>query len=151
MPGPAAETISAQPGRIGHEAGVAIARRIVDGGQEVTLRLNPAELGRIEVRIGFEDGTLRATMRAESAVALDLLRRDSGNLSQALDQAGVRSDAGSLRFESSAGGSSHQGSGRQQQPTGTSSALADTAAAKADLIPQSYRPIRTSGRVDLVA
>lgn len=151
MPGPAAETISAQPGRIGHEAGVAIARRIVDGGHEVTLRLNPAELGRIEVRIGFEDGTLRATMRAESAVALDLLRRDSGNLSQALDQAGVRSDAGSLRFESSAGGSSHQGSGRQQSPTGTSSTPADTAAAKADLIPQSYRPIRTSGRVDLVA
>lgn len=144
-------TVSAQPGRIGRETGVAIAHRIGNsGGNEMTLHLSPASLGRIEVKIAFDDGNLRATLRADNPAALDLLRRDSPDLTRALDQAGVRSDSASLNFQSR--GSDGQSGGtrqqHQQQPFGQRGEYRD---APAPIVPESYRPLRTSGRVDFLA
>lgn len=143
--------VSAQPGRIGRDIGVAIARRIGMGGDEITLQLNPASLGRIAVKIAFEDGSLRATLSADNPAALDLLRRDSGDLARALDQAGIRSDSASLSF---------QGRGADGQPAGSRFAQPGTAApAREDQagdtpttpLTQAYQPLRTSSRVDFLA
>ncbi len=142
--------ISAQPGRIGRETGVAIAHRIGTGGDEMTLHLSPASLGRIEVKIAFEDGSLRATLRADNPAALDLLRRDSTDLSRALDQAGVRSDSASLSFQGRGADGQPAGS-RQQSPFADFAQRGQQADSPATPIPDSYQPLRTSSRVDFLA
>ncbi|CAN5542989.1 hypothetical protein BH10PSE14_BH10PSE14_13880 [soil metagenome] len=143
--------VTAQPGQIGRDVGVEIARRISAGGEELVVRLEPAELGRIEVRMSFDErGGLRAVIAADSPVALDMLRRDSADLSRSLNDAGVRSDAQSLRFQNDGGGNG----GQPRSPWLT----ADPKSARQahggfadDFEGTPYRPVRTSGRYDLLA
>jgi flagellar hook-length control protein FliK len=160
VPAPAQQpVIAAQAGRIGRDMGVEIARQVASGRSEVLIRLDPADMGRIDVRLSFDGrGTLHAAMSADSPAALDLLRRDAGDLSRALADAGIRSDATSFRFDSRSsdggqfaqhqgqsgsdardqrgGGSSHHG-GKDEADTGSGAPL--------------YRQLRTSGRIDLMA
>lgn len=150
-----APVVAAVPGRIGHETGVAIARHVAaeSGGDMIVVRLDPVEMGRIEVTLRFDDkGTLRAVVAADNPVALDLLRRDSADLGRALADAGVRADAQTLRFDTragtDAGGQGGQPWQRQQEPRARAAerdypAGAEQAAA--------YQPLRTRGRVDLMA
>lgn len=154
-PPPAAQahpTINAKPGQIGQEFGVEIARTATAGLDELTVRLNPAELGRIEVKLSFDErGSLRAVVAAENPAALDMLRRDSAELNRALADAGIRSDAGSFRFDSRAGSGGEGGQfwQRQQQATRASGrSYSDASPTGEDPV---YRPLRTSGRVDLMA
>jgi flagellar hook-length control protein FliK len=143
--------VTAQPGQIGREVGVEIARRISAGGEELIVRLDPAELGRIEVRMSFDErGGLHAVIAADSPVALDMLRRDSADLSRSLNDAGVRSDAQSLRFQNDGGGNG----GQPRSPWLT----ADPKSARQvdgiftdEFEGTPYRPVRTSGRYDLLA
>ncbi|WP_324751256.1 flagellar hook-length control protein FliK [Sphingomonas sp. LY54] len=144
--------VNARPGQIGHEMGVEIARRVSAGRDEVTIRLNPIEMGRIEVRMAFDDaGSLRAVVAAESPAALDMLRRDAADLTRALTDAGIRSDAQSLRFDSRSGGDAQ---GWQRQQNGGEQRSGDGRSAAADTPegdePQ-YRPLRSSGQIDLMA
>ena len=80
--------------------GVEIAKRIASGGEELTIRLAPDNLGKIEVRMSFDEHrSLRAVVAAESSVALEMLRRDTADLNRALTDAGVRTDGQSFRFD----------------------------------------------------
>ncbi|EIZ78728.1 flagellar hook-length control protein FliK, putative [Novosphingobium sp. Rr 2-17] len=146
--------VAARVGQIGHEVGVAIARRVSAGGDELVVRLMPAEFGRIEVRMAFDErGGLRAVIAADSPAALDMLRRDSADLSRALTDAGVRSDANSLNFQTDGG--SQSGSGQSRSPwldAGRKLArAADDVPFADDGEPLPYRQVRTSGRYDLMA
>lgn len=145
-------SITARPGQIGREMGVEIARRLGIGGDELTVRLNPVEMGRIEVRLSFDDrGALRAFVAAESPAALDMLRRDSADLGRALADAGVRADAGSFRFDSRSG-SGEGGQFWQRQQGGTQQRGSGHALLSAEVDPDPvYRPLRNGGRVDLIA
>jgi flagellar hook-length control protein FliK len=143
--------IPARPGVLGRSLGVEIGRSIANGEETLRVRLNPPALGRIDVTIAFDDtGSLRATMSAETPRALEMLRGDSVELGRALDQAGVRADAQSFRFESRAGSGDGQSSPQRRQeapPPARGSATSDI-----NLIPELvYRPIRGDGRVDLLA
>lgn len=92
--------VHARPGVAGTELGLEIARAGREGQDELVIRLDPAELGQVEVRLHWEDGTLlRATVRAEQPAALDLFRREVADLGRALSEAGVRADSGQFRFE----------------------------------------------------
>lgn len=144
--------VNARPGQIGREMGVEIARKVSVGRDEMTIRLNPVEMGRIEVRMAFDDGgSLRAVVAAESPAALDMLRRDAADLTRALTDAGIRSDAQSFRFDSRSGG---DGQGWQRQHQGGEQRSGDARAAATDA-PEGdephYRPLRTSGQIDLMA
>ena len=141
--------IEARPGHLGQSLGVEVARSVKLGEQELRIRLNPVELGRIEVKLAFdENGALQATVRAESQAALDLLRQDAPELARTLDQAGIRADAQSFRFESRADTGAGTGSG-QQQRGGQSQ---QQHARHDDLEPApEYRTVRGDGRVDLLA
>ena len=122
-------TVSARPGEIGHQLGVEIARRSLDGQDSLTIRLDPAEMGEIHIRLQFDDkGTMRAHVTAESAAALDMLRRDSGDLVRALGDAGVRTDAQSFQFEArSQGRGDQQGQqNRPETPSGANTAQSET-------------------------
>ncbi len=91
---------NALSGRFGSEIGAIVRRQIAAGREEVTVRLDPAEMGRVHIRFSFDQGgELRAVVATESPAALELLRRDVGQLDRALAQAGVRTDAGSFRFD----------------------------------------------------
>jgi len=157
---PAAAThqpsVTAQPGRIGHEMGVEIARRVTAGGHELTVRMNPADMGRIEVRMAFDDGgTLRASVAAERPAALDLLRRDSADLHRALSDAGVRADAQSFRFDTRGGSGDQfgqrQGQHQHQQDGGRHNGAHRFYAGDPAADQPIFRALRTSGRVDLMA
>ena len=142
--------IAARPGHLGHSLGVEIASKIQSGEEMLRVRLNPAELGRVEVTLAFDDrGSLQATMRTDSAQALDLLRQDVPELARTLDQAGVRTDAQSFRFESRAGDGGGQNAPHQQQRGNQQHAAAEQGDFETD--DQPYRAIRSDGRVDLLA
>lgn len=161
-PGPAtAPVVQAQPGRLGADIGVEIARAAKGEREDLLIRLDPRDMGRVNVRLSFErDGTLRAVMSADSPAALDMLRRESGDLNRALADAGIRSDAQSLRFDARSGDHGQgpgqgpgqgwhrgQSGGRQDQDGGPH--LADDGAS--DFIDPHFRPLRASGQVDLMA
>ncbi|MBD8546088.1 flagellar hook-length control protein FliK [Sphingomonas sp. CFBP 8760] len=145
--------VAAEPGRMGHEMAVAIARHTAEGGGEaLTVRLNPAEFGRIDVTLSFDDrGTLRAVLAAETPAALDLLRRDSADLGRALSDAGMRTDAQSFRFDTRQGGADAGGQGAQGQPRWQAAATPRNASTITDLPEPEYRPLRSRGGVDLMA
>lgn len=148
---PVAEpVIEARAGHLGHGLGVEIARKVELGEETLRIRLNPIELGRIEVTLAFDDkGGLQATVRTESAQAMDLLRQDAGDLARTLDQAGVRTDAQSFRFENRGGDSSGGQQAQQQQPQNRGRfASSDDDATIAEPV---YRPVRSDGQVDLLA
>lgn len=151
-----------QASHIGHDTAVAIARHVAqDGGETLTIRIAPAELGRIEVRLAFDDGgTLRATVAADQPASLDLLRRDTDTLVRALGDAGVRADQDSLRFDmrsdtgASTGGfasSGQSGSGGGQGRRTPFSAGPYATLTAGDEPAAETRILSPRGRVDLMA
>lgn len=145
---PAEPVIEARAGHLGQSLGVEIARRVELGEETLRIRLNPVELGRIEVTLAFDDkGSLQATVRTESAQAMELLRQDAPDLARTLEQAGVRTDAQSFRFENRSGDSGGQQAQQQQQNRGQSASSDDDVVVAEPI----YRPIRTDGQVDLLA
>ncbi len=78
---------------------VFIARAAQPGNDRFTIRLHPAELGRVEVSMDVaRDGRVTAVLTAEKQYTLDLLQRDARMLERALVDSGLQADAGSLSF-----------------------------------------------------
>jgi hypothetical protein len=70
-----------------------------NGTQRVTMRLDPPELGRVQVRIDRPtDAPARVEITVEKAETLTLLLRDQTQLQRALDQAGVPVEGRSVTF-----------------------------------------------------
>ena len=142
--------IAARPSHLGQQMGVEIARKVEAGEDTLRVRLSPENLGKVEVTLSFDDGgTLRATVRAESQHALDMLRQDAPDLGRALDQAGIRADAQSFRFESRSDGSGAQAQQQQHNQNSAGGQLAGND--EPDTTEVAYREIRNDGQVDLLA
>ncbi|WP_420131589.1 flagellar hook-length control protein FliK [Rhodopseudomonas sp.] len=101
---------------------VTIAARANAGNSRFEIRLDPAELGRIDVRIEVDrHGQVTSHLTVEKPETLAMLRQDQTQLQRALDNAGLKtSDSGlqfSLRDQSSSGqqGQQQQDSGRHAQ------------------------------------
>ncbi|MEA2933971.1 MAG: flagellar hook-length control protein FliK [Variibacter sp.] len=78
---------------------VEIAARALEGKRRFEIRLDPPELGRIDVRLDFgRDGQVTSRLVVERAETLDLLRRDSAGLERALEQVGIRTPDSGLQF-----------------------------------------------------
>ena len=92
-----------------------IAIKALSGSNHFDIRLNPEELGRINVSLEIDqDGTIRASIAAERPEALQLIVREARALEQAFDQAGFRRDEGALNFSLSDRQSSAQDQGNSQ-------------------------------------
>ena len=64
------------------------------------MRLNPGELGHVQITIARpNDGPASVSLVAERPETLLLLLRDQPHLNQALDQAGIPSEARTLTFD----------------------------------------------------
>jgi flagellar hook-length control protein FliK len=97
---------------------VAIASRAQAGSSQFDIRLDPPELGRIDVRLGVDgSGQVTTHVTVDRADTLQLLQSQQPQLQQALEQAGLKTADNGLQFtlrdQSFAG--QNGGSGGQQQ------------------------------------
>ncbi len=143
-------TLSMRSDRLGERMGVEIARRVAQGGDEILIRLDPAELGRISVRMSFDEGgSLRAVVAADSPMVAEAIRRDTGDLARALGDAGVRTDAQSFRFDRNGADGGQQQHTPWQRHTRSGADNANTLTATAD---EGQQPtVRPLGRLDMMA
>ncbi len=108
---------------VADQVSVQINKALNAGNDRISIQLKPAELGRIDVQMEIgQDGRLIAVVTADNKNTLDLLQKDSKELQQALQQAGLQADDESLSFNlreqddgsQMAGGS--QGGGEEDAP-----------------------------------
>ncbi len=77
-----------------------------NGARTLEVRLDPAELGKIDVKLETaEDGRIRAVFQAENPAAFELLKREGTALENALRDVGVNLADNALSFSLSGGGS----------------------------------------------
>jgi len=76
-----------------------IARNLQKGVNRFDIRLDPPEMGRIDVRMEVRrNGHVMAHLTVEKPETLELLQRDARALQQALNNAGLNADENSLNF-----------------------------------------------------
>jgi len=100
----------------------AIAIRALEGLNRFDIRLDPEDLGRIDVALEIDgDGNIRAAIAADKPEALQLIVREARALEQAFDQAGFRRDDNALSFSLSDHNNSPSQSQQDQpaRPQGT--------------------------------
>jgi flagellar hook-length control protein FliK len=80
-----------------------ISKNIKDGStgsQSISVRLDPAELGRMDIRMEYKKGEpLKVHLVVEKGDTLNMFKREQHILENALNQAGIKSDNMSLSFE----------------------------------------------------
>jgi flagellar hook-length control protein FliK len=90
------------------QVAVQIQRAAAQGQSKVQIRLNPAELGRVDVKLDVgDDGHVRAVVSVDKPETLDLMQRDPRALERALQAAGLKTDQGSLSFNLREDGTGH--------------------------------------------
>ncbi len=78
---------------------VSIAARSLSGAKQFEIRLDPPELGRVDVRLSIDaSGKTQAHMTADQPQTLSLLQKDAPTLTQALRDAGLDVSQSGLNF-----------------------------------------------------
>lgn len=81
------------------QVAVHINKAVREGVDGIRIQLHPASLGHLEVNLEVgRDGRVVAQITADRQDTLDLLQRDARGLERALQDAGLKADAGSLNF-----------------------------------------------------
>ena len=81
------------------QVSVQINKAIKAGADKINIRLYPQHLGRVEVRLEVaHDGRTVAMVTADKPETLEMLRRDSDQLSKALQDAGLDMQSGDLNY-----------------------------------------------------
>jgi len=130
-------------------------RQFQQGSSRFTIRLDPPELGRVDVKMHVDaTGTVNARLTVERAETLDMFQRDRSSLERALSQAGVDSGKTNLEFSLRQNPFAGMTGGNQQQAsTANSGARFSLSAADDDTatIPAItlYRGIASAGGVNL--
>lgn len=102
-----------------------ISQHADNGISRFQLRLDPPELGRVEVRMEISaDGKMSAVIAVERPETLDLLQRDSRALERSLMEAGLKTDGNSLSF--SLKGGRHESQPQESANSGNTAALLST-------------------------
>jgi flagellar hook-length control protein FliK len=116
---------------------VEIAARSQSGARQFDIRLDPPELGRVEVRLSIDaTGKASAHLSADQPQTLDLLQKDAPTLTRALRDAGLDVSQNGLNFslrqqssDTGAGQGQGFGNGRSFTLSATSSIDATQASA----------------------
>lgn len=88
-----------QTGQAASQIASAMARTLNNGDTKFQMRLDPPELGRVEVHMKVaKDGSVQAHMIVDSPETLDMFMRDQRGLERALANAGLNTDSSSLQF-----------------------------------------------------
>jgi flagellar hook-length control protein FliK len=127
------------------QVAVHIAKAAEDGVDRISVQLSPESLGRIEVKLEIQDGRVQAVVAVDRQETLDALRRDQQGLERALQEAGLKTDGGSLSFNlrSQDGGDARrelaQGDQRGERGHGRNGQVADGTSADAPAPTRSAR------------
>lgn len=102
---------------LANNVGLSIAKAARNGTTDYVVRLDPVELGKIEIRLNVgNDGQVQAVLASDNARTHDLLQREAPSITQSLNDAGLKTDSNSLSFDlRSGGGGSGQNSGANTQ------------------------------------
>ncbi|MDR3530309.1 MAG: flagellar hook-length control protein FliK [Rhodopila sp.] len=102
--------------------------KTADGSQQMTIRLHPAELGMVQVRIErASSGMTQVEITAEKADTLQALQRDQSQLHRTLDEAGLPAAGRTVTFhvaQPAQAPSGNNGSGQGGGQAGTGHAWA---------------------------
>jgi hypothetical protein len=121
---------------------VLIAGKALAGEHQFDIRLDPPELGRIEVRLKVDkQGQISSHLLADRPDTLNLLRRDEAGLQRALQDAGLKTNGDGLQF-SLRDQSGDQAGGRASPRAANPD---DDAIVSREQAPRSY--VQYSGRV----
>jgi flagellar hook-length control protein FliK len=81
------------------QVAIQIQKAMQNGSNRLTVNLDPAELGRVEVKLDVDkDKNVTASIVVDRPATLDLLQRDAKALERALQDAGLQTNDGSLSF-----------------------------------------------------
>lgn len=128
-----------------------IVRQIQNGVSRFQIRLDPPELGRIDVRMDMDAaGNTSARLTVERAETLDMFQRDQRALERALAQAGLDSAKTTLEFSLKQNGSEQgPGSWRDERAAfGTPDPAADPGAGALPVI-SLYRGAASAAGIDM--
>jgi flagellar hook-length control protein FliK len=116
-----------------------IAASARSGKTRFDIRLDPADLGRIDVRIDVDrSGQVTSHLTVEKPETLSLLRQDAPQLQQALNDAGLKTGNGGLQFSLRDQSSSGQNNGDQSGRNAHRLIVSDEDAIPAAIAGQTY-------------
>jgi flagellar hook-length control protein FliK len=94
---------------------VEIGMRAMRGSKEFSIRLDPEDLGRIDIKLEIsEAGEVQAKLVVDRVETLQLLQRDAKTLERAFDQAGLKTNPDGLQFTLRDPGQQREGQQDQQ-------------------------------------
>nr|WP_249128623.1 flagellar hook-length control protein FliK [Bradyrhizobium lablabi] len=94
-----------------------IAASVRSGKSRFEIRLDPADLGRIDVRIDVDrNGQVTSHLTVEKPETLQMLRQDANQLHRALNDAGLSTNGGGLQFSLRDQSQSGQNNQNQSNP-----------------------------------
>jgi flagellar hook-length control protein FliK len=128
-----------------------IAASAKSGKTRFEIRLDPAELGRIDVRIDVDrHGQVTSHLTVERPETLSMLRQDANQLQRALDNAGLSTGNGGLQFSLRDQSSQGQNDGNQSNPNAHRLVVSEEDNVPAVVAGRSYgRMLGASGGVDI--
>jgi hypothetical protein len=106
-----------------------LARALQDGTRVVTVQLHPAELGRVELKLGFQGNTLSVQMTVDRRETYDSFLQGRTSLERDFAQAGIDLGSGGLDLRFSQ--SERQEPGGAARPAAASSPQTEAPAAQA--------------------
>jgi flagellar hook-length control protein FliK len=128
---------------------VEIAAQAQSGKHRFEIRLDPPELGRVDVRLEIDgEGHVKSRLVVERTETLDLLRRDAPQLERALQQAGLKTSDNALEFSLRHQAPHHDRNETMQNATRL--IASDDSAASLDAAQQHYgRLLGLGGGIDI--
>ena len=128
-----------------------IAASAKSGKSRFEIRLDPAELGRIDVRIDVDrHGQVTSHLTVERPETLSMLRQDANQLQRALDNAGLSTGNGGLQFSLRDQSSQGQNDGNQSNPNAHRLVVSEEDTVPAVVAGRSYgRMLGSSSGVDI--
>jgi chemotaxis protein MotD len=128
-----------------------IAASAKSGKSRFEIRLDPAELGRIDVRIDIDrHGQLTSHLTVERPETLSMLRQDANQLQRALDNAGLSTGNSGLQFSLRDQSSQGQNDGNQSNPNAHRLIISEEDSTPATLAGRTYgRMLGSSSGVDI--
>jgi flagellar hook-length control protein FliK len=147
------------------DVGATIVRHVKAGETSFSVRLDPAELGKVDVKVDFSaDGSARAHLVVERRDTFDALSRDQRHIEQTLRDAGFEVKDGSVSMSMRQDGGQQDRSAsfarqdqqqqQQQQQQSRQAQANNTVRVKTEddtqtvRSPSTYRP-RGNGRIDI--
>ncbi|SHG38091.1 hook-length control protein FliK [Bradyrhizobium erythrophlei] len=128
-----------------------IAASAKNGKSSFEIRLDPADLGRIDVRIDVDrNGQVTSHLTVEKPETLSMLRQDAPQLQRQLDDAGFKTGDNGLQFSLRDQSSSGQNSGNQNGRNAQHLVISEDAAIPTAVAGRSYgRMLGSSSGVDI--